>query len=89
MTEEAPDTENRRRLVKQVLGWILVVVGVPMSILVGLFGVLFSPSFSPEEMDRMWRQSLAIFLIGLSLVLCGGVILFSSRKRKRGLSRGS
>jgi hypothetical protein len=46
-------------------------------------GVPYSPSFTPEEAERIWRQFFAIFLIGVSMVLCGGVILLKSRLRKR------
>jgi len=79
--EEAPDTGKRRRLLKRALGWILIAVGVPMVVL--FLGVPYSPSYSPEEMERIWMQHLAMLLISLSLVLCGGLIVFRCRTGKR------
>ena len=64
-------------LLKRILGLILVVVGVSLTVL-GL-GVTYSPSFSPEEMEMVWRQTLAISLIGASTAVFGGVIVFKSR----------
>ena len=73
---------EKEELLKRVLGWTLIAVGVPIVIL--YLGVPYSPSFSPEEMDRIWMQHLAMSLIGLSMVLCGGVIVFRCRTGKGG-----
>ena len=66
---------KRKRLLGQVQGWIIVIVGVTM-VLLGLLSI-YHPSLEWGEI-----LLLAMYLIGIVLIYSGAVIVCRFRKKK-------